>query len=252
MPINEDDPLNSPIGALVSEPLVEENNEGDIALALTAGAEEPVATDAPVAPIVEAVLDEAAVTAPPAITITPDIGLVTTTTEAPAAVAEAVVAVTMTANERVLAHIQSILPNVTVLSPAIQSIVQNMESFVGAMGPRQVISPETGARFQRQLYNTILSATRLDEWQIALEVILYYFAAYRTEHFEDRMLVRFMDVIRFTRKDMLCFSALVHLFASGADPKGRSMVAQQVDFKKLSEMLPDNNARERMMAMFKF
>lgn len=158
----------------------------------------------------------------------------------------------LTPEQEVLAHIQTILPNVTEFSLDVKGLIIRMEQFAATMGPRNITTPEVGAAKQRQLYNDILHATRLADWQIALEVILYYFKKYRKAHFDDRMLLRFMDVIRFNRRDMMCFSSLVHLFAIGADPKGRSIVAQQVDFNKLAEMLPDDTARERLLTLFKF
>lgn len=230
-------------GAADAPPAAEETTSAEGAAAPAEGeapAEEQSAAASQEPPVMPPVIEDIA---PPPVTTEETLAA----SQEPEAAAEE-----LTPEEEVLAHIQSIIPTVTGFSPEVKAIIARMEQFVATMGRRNITTPEVGAAKQRQLYSDILQATRLADWQVALEVILYYFKKHRKEHFEDRMLLRFMDVARFNRKDLLCFSSLVHLFAIGADPKGRAIVSGQVDFNKLSEMLPDNTARERLLTLFKF
>lgn len=171
--------------------------------------------------------------------------------ETPAPVVEEAPAAELTPEERILKALQERFPHLKGFDVDTQSIISLMERYLTFMGPNTVTDEKIGALRQRELYNTMLSALKAPNWQVAVEVVLYYFSTYRKEHFQNRLLMRFSDKLNLNRTELLRFQALQQAFAIGGDPRGRQLVSQQIDFDRLVSLFSDNDIKERLLQIFK-
>lgn len=171
--------------------------------------------------------------------------------ETPAPVVEEAPAAELTPEERILKALQERFPHLKAFDTDTRSVIDMMERYLAFMGPNTVTDEKIGALRQRELYNTMLSALKAPNWQVAVEVVLYYFSTYRKEHFQNRLLMRFSDKLNLNRTELLRFQALQQAFAIGGDPRGRQLVSQQIDFDRLVSLFSDNDIKERLLTIFK-
>ena len=236
--------------------LEEDLREQCIAIALNnmlTAAGDTVSTkeETPVEPAKETVATEP-VTPPAAEPKKEETPAVTPVKEAtPEPVVEEAPAAELTPEERVLKALQERFPHLKAFDVDTQSIIALMERYLTFMGPNTITDEKIGALRQRELYNTMLTALKAANWQVAVEVVLYYFSTYRKEHFQNRLLMRFSDKLNLNRTELLRFQALQQAFAIGGDPRGRQLVSQQIDFDRLVSLFSDNDIKERLLQIFK-
>jgi hypothetical protein len=135
---------------------------------------------------------------------------------------------------------------------SVRIIIEQMEEYILAMGPRSPITADMGKVHQRKLYNSFLTALQAKngEYMNAIAAILYYFHRERAGCFELRLAFRFMDVIKLDAANLSAFQQLLNLFTLTANPATRQQGLLSADIGKVITFLPSATAKEHLLAFY--
>lgn len=144
-------------------------------------------------------------------------------------------------------------PDVGVLSPHVLNIIQRMEQYIAAMGPTSVVTPVDGAVHQRNLYTILQNAVGAPngEHRIAMDAVLYIIHHNRTGAFNDRLVMRFMEVTRLTRDAALAFQSLLHLFTTTSNPATRRNALRTIDMRRIVDKLGSVQYQQNLLDFYR-
>lgn len=155
--------------------------------------------------------------------------------------------------ENVHTFLAAMYPDVGVLSPYVLNIIQRMEQYVAVMGPTSVVTPVDGAVHQRNLYTILQNAVGAPngEHRIAMDAVLYIIHHNRTGAFNDRLVMRFMEVTRLTRDAALAFQSLLHLFTTTSNPATRRNALRTIDMRRIVDKLGSVQYQQNLLDFYR-
>lgn len=136
--------------------------------------------------------------------------------------------------------------------PVIQIIRNTLNTYVQTMGESSIISRDQGAANQMKLFNTYMNALNADPTvaMMGLQLILYYFKAYRESHFNERLVFRYVDAFRTTKQNTANFNRLTTLFLATCIPSSRALGLKRVNLRMVADGLGENTTASNNLTMF--
>lgn len=144
-----------------------------------------------------------------------------------------------------------VTPAVNSNTPAFKIITIAINEYLHVMDPSNGIGEAEQMKKQIRLYRALQSAFLLSGEELPLTVssLVELFKDHREGAFSTSVCFRNMDNIALPSKDIVAFTALLHLFSKAA-AVGMGNVFKHVDLPLLEERLTDKRAAEVAIAMF--
>lgn len=122
----------------------------------------------------------------------------------------------------------------------VQSIIDDIETFVTEMDPSRNVNPVRGSQLNRQLFNTIMRAMAVDSniLFMALDVVLHYFYLYTDACFSPRYAVRFFSQTRLSPAEGEIFQRMLYILRELSNPYTRSNKAKRLDLATITAGFP--------------
>lgn len=138
-------------------------------------------------------------------------------------------------------------------SPAAQTFLQGVLSYIPAMHPKRPVTEADRLRQQVSLYRSIsgvLNKLEGEEFTRAYGFLLELFSLYRKGVFGERYVYRDFDNVPLAEPDRRAFQRFLMLLTLTADPKSRAVALKQIDMTKTLALGVSEPARQRVQAFY--
>lgn len=131
--------------------------------------------------------------------------------------------------------------------------LQALYDYTENMKPRKPVSPMDGARYQVQLYRTIVSIINNNvdpDFTLVFSAMLALFDEHADGVFNETYVFRFASDMALPANDRAAFHRLLNLIKVAAEPAGRAQRLKQVDFEASLRVGVTEAGRQRVLGFF--
>lgn len=132
-------------------------------------------------------------------------------------------------------------------------LLNNLDSYAQKMRPGMPVSVADGVANQVLLYRTltaIINNLREGEFVSVFGEVLRRFHEGRQGIFSEMYVFRFPEHLTLTKDEQTAFHRLLNLMIVAADPKGRSLIAKQVNIQATCEFGISEQGRSNLLNFF--
>lgn len=134
------------------------------------------------------------------------------------------------------------------------ALVNSLEAYLTGMRPRTVIDPETGARFQHSLWQTLRNVIQNSpegEFKRLWSIVLAFAHEHENGIFNGRYIMRFAESWRHDLDELDAFQRLLNLINLTANPALREKGLRQVDLTRSLDKGFNEHGRGRLVSFYK-